>query len=135
MAVYEIDKYPYLKNGDWINKISHKYEKPVLRMCLGSKLLACCLGGIVIKAVFRQEIGIYSVNLLNEFWNVLRNELEVFQWHGDAFTLPSGAEPLAYNERSFKLLNVGRLVVFSPTSKLSVKWSVSGWKNIRVSQV
>jgi GMP synthase (glutamine-hydrolysing) len=73
--------------------------KPVLGICLGSQLLAAALGAAVGKAP-RKEIGWYEVTLRPEarsdaLFDVLPRRFPAFHWHGDAFTLPEGAVPLA----------------------------------------
>jgi GMP synthase (glutamine-hydrolysing) len=72
---------------------------PVLGLCLGSQLLASVLGGTVSRAP-RQEIGFYRVRTLAEarddaLFSLLPSDFVAFHWHGDAFSLPPGALPLA----------------------------------------
>ena len=72
---------------------------PVLGLCLGSQLLASALGGTVSRAPC-QEIGFYRVRMLPEartdvLWSAVPSDFVAFHWHGDAFSLPPGAVPLA----------------------------------------
>lgn len=67
-------------------------RRPILGICLGSQLLAAALGGQVSPAK-RKEIGFYRVNSDPSLFGV--DSFVGFHWHGDAFTLPPGAEPLA----------------------------------------
>ena len=73
--------------------------RPVLGLCLGSQLLAKALGGAVSRAP-RREIGFYRVRMLPEaledpIWSSAPADFVAFHWHGDAFSLPPGAVPLA----------------------------------------
>ena len=67
-------------------------ERPVLGICLGSQLLAAALGGTVSRAR-RKEVGFYRVRGSKDFFG--DDDFVAFHWHGDAFTLPPGAEALA----------------------------------------
>jgi GMP synthase (glutamine-hydrolysing) len=72
---------------------------PVLGLCLGSQLLAAALGGTVSRAP-RKEIGFYRVRLLPQaqldpVCSPSPSDFVAFHWHGDAFSLPPGAVPLA----------------------------------------
>ncbi|HEX4386364.1 MAG TPA: type 1 glutamine amidotransferase [Myxococcales bacterium] len=73
--------------------------KPVLGLCLGSQLLAKALGGSVFRAP-RKEIGFYRVRMLpkartDALFAEAPADFVAFHWHGDAFSLPPGAVPLA----------------------------------------
>ena len=105
MGVYEADKYPFLKVEMELIRKAVSENKPVLGICLGSQLLSASLGGIVKKGNFGEEIGIYTIKTVNDF-KFLGDEIKVFQWHGDTFTLPSNATLLAYNEKYFQAFKV-----------------------------
>jgi GMP synthase (glutamine-hydrolysing) len=99
MGVYEADRYPHLK--DEMRLLANAVRKgcPVLGICLGSQLLAAALGGEVAKAP-RKEIGWFGVELLSgarddALFSAAPASFTAFHWHGDAFTLPDGAVPLA----------------------------------------
>ena len=103
MAVYEMDRYPYLKNEVQLISAAIKANKHVLGVCLGAQMVAHALGARV-YAGERKEIGWYEVAITPEgMKDPLMSSLaldgkslaQVFQWHGDTFDLPSGAERLA----------------------------------------
>lgn len=111
MGVYESDKYPYLKVEMELIKKAYKENKKILGICLGSQLIAEALGGKVIKGPFGSEIGVQKVKLIDEFKNYFgKDELIVFQWHGDTFSLPPNAKLLAYSEKYFQAFRLGKIL-------------------------
>ena len=99
MGVYDRDRLPHLGDEIALCRAAMTAAKPVLGICLGSQLLAAALGGVVGKAE-RKEIGWHGVTLLPEargdpLFDALPRTFSAFHWHGDAFTLPGGAVPLA----------------------------------------
>ena len=106
MAVYEMDRTPYLRDEAAYLEKAIKANKHVLGVCLGAQLLAHVLGGRVYPGG-QKEIGWYDVTLTDEGMQdpcmaalVLpgRRAAQVFQWHGDTFDLPAGAVRLASSE-------------------------------------
>ncbi len=74
-------------------------DKPVLGICLGSQLLATMLGAEV-RAAPQRELGYLDVTLTPQargdlLLEGLPEHIQPLCWHGDAFDLPFGAEPLA----------------------------------------
>jgi len=69
---------------------------PVIGHCLGGQLLAKALGGVVTRNPLK-EIGwgrlrVTDADTAHTWLGAERtDELEFFQWHGDAFSLPRGA--------------------------------------------
>ncbi|MHB1935599.1 MAG: type 1 glutamine amidotransferase [Acidobacteriaceae bacterium] len=99
MGVYEQERYPYLRDELRLIERAAIANKPVLGVCLGSQLLAYALGGAISKRD-RKEIGWYPVRLTDEavidsLWAGVPREFTAFHWHGDVFSLPLGATPLA----------------------------------------
>jgi GMP synthase (glutamine-hydrolysing) len=99
MGVYDRDRLPHLGDEIALYAAAVSAGKPVLGICLGSQLLAAALGAAVGKAP-RKEIGWYGVTLRPEahgdaLFDALPRRFPAFHWHGDAFTLPEGAVPLA----------------------------------------
>lgn len=101
MGVYQQEEYPFLKDELRLIEQALVHNKSVLGVCLGSQLLATVPGGAVITGP-QKEIGWYPVRLTTEakedaLWAGVTEEFTAFHWHGDVFTLPSGAVPLAYS--------------------------------------
>ena len=99
MGVYEADRHPHLRDEMRLLADTVRAGRPVLGICLGSQLLAAALGGTVAKAPHK-EIGWYAVDLLSgvaddPLFAAVPSSFTPFHWHGDAFTLPEGAAPLA----------------------------------------
>lgn len=101
-AVYQLDRYPYLRAEMALIENALKSGKPVLGVCLGSQLLAAVLGANVRRGA-QKEIGWYAVRLRHEasddrLFCGLPPEFMACHWHGDVFDLPAGAVPLASSE-------------------------------------
>jgi GMP synthase (glutamine-hydrolysing) len=102
MGVYEQDRYPFLRDEIRLIQAAVPSGKPVLGVCLGSQLLAAALGGCVTRGP-RKEIGWFPVTLTPEAvhtaaWRTVPTRFTALHWHGDVFTLPAGAVPLASSD-------------------------------------
>jgi GMP synthase-like glutamine amidotransferase len=78
-----------------------KLDIPVLGICLGAQLIARALGARV-YANPKKEIGWSPIHwtpaaATDRLFHGLPNPETVFQWHGETFDLPPGAEHLAYS--------------------------------------
>jgi len=73
-------------------------EVPVLGHCLGSQLMARALGGTValnpVKEIGWGRVEVAGNDAARQWFGGLR-EFESFHWHGETFTIPSGATRLA----------------------------------------
>lgn len=101
-AVYQLDRYPYLRAEIALIESALRAGRPILGVCLGSQLLAAALGANVRRAAHK-EIGWYPVTLRPESKDdcLLRGLPEQFvacHWHSDIFDLPAGAVALASSE-------------------------------------
>src|SRR5258708_702171 len=101
-AVYQLDRYPYLRAEIALIENALKAGRPVLGVCLGSQLLAAALGANVRRAA-QKEIGWYPVRLRSEashdrLMRGLPQEFVACHWHSDIFDLPAGATALASSE-------------------------------------
>jgi GMP synthase (glutamine-hydrolysing) len=106
MAVYEMDRTPYLRDEALFIEKAVKANKHVLGICLGAQLLAHVLGGRVYPGK-QKEIGWYDVALTDDGMRDPcmaalaapgKRTAQVFQWHGDTFDLPSGAVRLSSSD-------------------------------------
>jgi GMP synthase-like glutamine amidotransferase len=106
MAVYEMDRTPYLRDEARLIERAIDVNKRVLGVCLGAQMLAHILGARVYPGRTK-EIGWYDVTLTGEgMQDPCMSELaiagksiaQVFQWHGDTFNLPVGAVRLASSD-------------------------------------
>lgn len=73
---------------------------PVIGHCLGGQLMSKAFGGQVNRNPVK-EIGwstaIVEDSALSRQWFGERNEATVFQWHGETFSIPQGAQRLLSN--------------------------------------
>ncbi len=108
MSVNEEDRYPYI--GKEVNLVRYftARDRKILGVCLGSQIIAKALGAKVYKGPV-QEIGWHDIELTGEGLQdplmaklALHREkkeafgrIRVFQWHGETFDIPPGAQRLA----------------------------------------
>lgn len=97
IGVHEVGEYPFLEQEQRAIAARLEAGLPTLGICLGAQLIADALGADV-KATGRKEIGYGSLTLTTQGRSSVLAPLEgipVLHWHGDAFTIPAGAERLA----------------------------------------
>lgn len=94
------DDLPWVEQELALIRQADALDIPVAGHCLGSQLLARALGAQV-KRNHRYEIGWQSITLEDgtlskEWWGQeAGTSLVTFQWHGDTFDLPPGAQRIA----------------------------------------
>ena len=102
MNVDEEDIYSWLApENEFIQRVID-LEIPYLGLCLGSQLLAKACGARVVKSP-TEEIGFSEIQLNqagqeDPLFKGLNPQLNVFQWHGDMFMIPSKGELLAASQ-------------------------------------
>jgi GMP synthase-like glutamine amidotransferase len=114
MAVYEIEKYPFLHIESALIRSFIKEGKAVLGICLGAQMVAYALSANVYSGA-KNEVGWDKVDITSEGMDdpVLSNlsvssqpYADVFQWHGDTFDLPANSLRLsssaAYKNQAFR---------------------------------
>ena len=99
MSIHDEHLYSWLKGEKWFVKQVVEASKPVLGICLGAQLLAEVLGGAVVPGK-QKEIGWFPVELNARFathplGQQLAQQMTVFHWHGETFTLPPEAQTIA----------------------------------------
>jgi GMP synthase (glutamine-hydrolysing) len=102
MGVNDADRYPHLRDEMAAIRLAIEAGLPVLGICLGAQLIAGALGAAIRKNDVR-EIGWTPIRPTeagrhDPLFRHFRREEQIFQWHGDTFALPDGAELLAEND-------------------------------------
>jgi GMP synthase-like glutamine amidotransferase len=98
MSANDANEYVWLADELGFIKEAIDAGKKVLGICLGAQLIAKTLGANVYKSS-QKEIGWFPVTFEaghHELFPALspKNELTVFQWHGETFDLPEGSKLL-----------------------------------------
>ena len=102
MNVDEHDAYPWLVGEkEFLRKVIER-GMPVLGVCLGGQLICSALGGQVAKNR-QKEIGWHPVTFTAEaasspIFARFPPQAPAFHWHGDTFSIPSGAVRLAASD-------------------------------------
>ena len=102
MNIYEHDAYPWLVLEKAFIKNAIDAGKKVIGVCLGAQLIADVLGSKVTQNP-QKEIGWHSITLTeagenSAVFSAMPKQMNVFQWHGDTFSLPPRAIHLAKNQ-------------------------------------
>jgi len=103
MGVYNRDIFPYLQTEIDYLKERLAADKPYLGVCLGAQLMAQALGGEVSPGKNGTELGWHQVKV-NETGAQTplkfldQSHTDMFQWHGDTFTMPENCTLLASSE-------------------------------------
>jgi GMP synthase-like glutamine amidotransferase len=96
MSANDEDRHPWLKTEKGFIRAAAARGVPLLGVCLGAQLIASAMGArVYVNPV--KEIGWLPVKGVPASSRCFRfpNETIVFQWHGETFDLPVGAERLA----------------------------------------
>jgi GMP synthase (glutamine-hydrolysing) len=97
IGIYEIDRYPFLKDELAIVEKLVKQGTPIVGICLGAQALAAVLAARVYPGK-QAELGWDQLILTDEGKASplgLLEGLHILNWHGDTFDLPTGATRLA----------------------------------------
>lgn len=105
MNIYHYRDYPWLPREKAALRAAMHGGKRVLGVCLGAQLIADVLGAKVVQNP-EPEIGWWPIQAPASGQSevaggtpfLLPTECVVFHWHGDTFTLPAGAVPLARSD-------------------------------------
>ena len=105
MAVYQTDRYPWLRNEMRLIEDAVKSNLPVLGVCLGAQIVAAALGAKVERNPGGKEIGWHPIRLHDSakddrLMRALPATITPFHWHGDIFELPPGAVSLASSDKT-----------------------------------
>lgn len=132
ISIYDAHRHDFLRREMAYLGKAVKNEKPYLGICGGAQLLAKLLGAEVRKNPV-MEIGGYNVRLTaagkkSKFFSGFPDTFSVFQWHGDTFDIPAGAELLVMGtdckNQAFSYRNsLGLLFHLEVTSQAASKWA------------
>ena len=104
MNADQINTYPNLLTEVEIIREAVEDGMSVLGICLGAQLLAKALGGSVSRNEVREigwcDVEMTEAGLKDPVLAAFARTQEVFQWHEDGITLPSGCELLASSAAS-----------------------------------
>ncbi len=97
-SVNEIDNYSFLKEEWKYLEKAIQLNKPIFGLCFGAQIIARILGAKVRENAI-MEIGDYEVQLSEAgkddlFFQNFPDKFHTYQWHGDTFDIPEGAELL-----------------------------------------
>jgi GMP synthase (glutamine-hydrolysing) len=110
MAVYEMERYPFLATEGMLVERALAAGRPILGICLGAQLIAHVLGARVYRGE-RREVGWAPVTLTadgrdDSLFAGGDPTLTVFHMHGDTYELPADARNLAtskvYEQQAFR---------------------------------
>jgi GMP synthase (glutamine-hydrolysing) len=99
IGIYEIDRYPFIKNELATIETALKKGIPIIGICLGCQALAAVLAARVYPG--KKELGWDEMSLTKEGKASPLGAIDgvrVLNWHGDTFDLPAGATRLASSE-------------------------------------
>ena len=114
MGVYEEVEYPWLVGEKQTIREAVTAGTPFFGVCFGAQLLASSLGAEVYRGP-APELGLNPIFLSeaarrDPVFRGFPRDLEVFEWHQDAFDLPQGALCLARSPRyANQAMRVGRV--------------------------
>ena len=114
MGVYQEAEYPWLVGEKRAIREAVSAGRPFFGVCFGAQLLASALGAEVYRGP-SPELGLNPVFLTeaarrDPLFRGFPRDLEVFEWHQDAFDLPEGAVCLARSPRyGNQAMRVGRV--------------------------
>jgi GMP synthase (glutamine-hydrolysing) len=100
IGIYEIDRYPFIKNELATIEAALKKGIPIIGICLGCQALAAVLAARVYPGK-QKELGWDEMSLTKEGKAsplAAIGGVRVLNWHGDTFDLPVGATRLASSE-------------------------------------
>jgi GMP synthase (glutamine-hydrolysing) len=102
MSVNSTDRYPHLLDEIDALRVAIDGEIPVLGICLGAQLIAATLGASIepnpIKEIGWSDVKRTPAGATDPLFKHFKASEKIFQWHGDTFEMPSGAEHLAVTD-------------------------------------
>ena len=105
---------PFLKKEwEYLAK-AIQLELPIFGLCFGAQIIARILGAKVQKNIITEigdsELKLTPAGQIDPFFKNFPNKFRAFQWHGDTFEIPEGAELLvegkACKNQAFRYKNI-----------------------------
>jgi GMP synthase (glutamine-hydrolysing) len=100
IGIYEVDRYPFLKQELATIETAVKKGVPAIGICLGCQALAAVLAACVYPGK-QKELGWDEMTLTKEGKASPIGAIDgirVLNWHGDTFDLPTGATRPCFDE-------------------------------------
>lgn len=97
MSIHDSTDFPWLGNEKSAIREYIAQGKKILGICLGAQLIADALGAKVYPNDVK-EIGWFDVQFTKQFcksFKLIDENVTLFHWHGETFSLPEGANLLA----------------------------------------
>ena len=136
------DNLPWIPQALGLIRQAVKQEIPVLGHCLGGQLMAKALGGEVrknpVKEIGWSEVKVEDNPAAKEWLGSSLKSFLSFNWHGETFTLPQGAERILSGQRcenqAFALGgHLGLQCHVEMTPELVKSWCKTGAREIAAS--
>lgn len=135
------DNIPYIRREEELVREFISKGKRVFGVCLGAQIMAKAFGAAVYVGP-QKEIGWYDIELTgegerdplmrqlaaSEASDTVSKKVNVFQWHGETFDIPAGAERIAsselYPNQAFRFNNKAYAFQFhiEVTKELIYEW-------------
>ena len=96
MGVNDADRHPHLRQEMDALRVAIDAGLPVLGICLGAQLIAAARNPV--KEIGWSTVKPTSAGSRDPLFKHLGRSEQIFQWHGDTFHLPEGAELLAVTD-------------------------------------
>lgn len=118
---------------DWTPRVVES-GTPFLGVCLGAQILAKAAGGVVEGHPEGQvEIGYYNVSATQAGEGMFPDEMTIFQWHREGFSLPDCATLLVSGSEHYPVQGIGvgpnaLGIQFHPevTEQMNRRWLIGG---------
>ena len=102
MSVHDEDLHPWLAEEKIYIQHALCEKKRVMGVCLGAQLIADAMGA-TISTMPQKEIGWHPIAYSDAMMGhpliaKLNTAMSAFHWHGECFSIPKGAQPLASSQ-------------------------------------